>query len=292
MLTISYDKLLEVYFQKPEFGYYFLRLSSDRLMQNFARLEDDHRAGQGRAGRRQTRQMHRAQQSIKRRSRANEKAPPRASCRPFVPCGRATGPLPAAGRRDRVEAERVGRRRERSMRRRPPTASGSSACSRMFLNIVISLLTRSHAAAAPLGLTSNPALNSFSLVAGSSKDLERLRLDPFDGFRRCFRWSEQGQVHRQHEVVVAGFGHGRHIGQAGPAALAGDRKTAQRASLDMRRRGRQRARAHLHRAAQKRLQCVSTALEHDILKFWQVLAQLQHLGRDKRHGSDRRAGRR
>lgn len=39
VLTITYDKLLEVYFQKPEFGYYFLRLSSDRLMENFARLE-------------------------------------------------------------------------------------------------------------------------------------------------------------------------------------------------------------------------------------------------------------
>jgi CRP-like cAMP-binding protein/uncharacterized protein (DUF697 family) len=39
VMTISYEKLLEVYFQKPEFGYYFLRLTSDRLMQNFARLE-------------------------------------------------------------------------------------------------------------------------------------------------------------------------------------------------------------------------------------------------------------
>jgi ABC-type multidrug transport system fused ATPase/permease subunit len=39
VLTITYDKLLEIYFQNPEFGYYFLRLSSDRLMQNIARLE-------------------------------------------------------------------------------------------------------------------------------------------------------------------------------------------------------------------------------------------------------------
>jgi CRP-like cAMP-binding protein len=38
-LTISYDKLLEIYFQNPEFGYYFLRLTSDRLLQNIARLE-------------------------------------------------------------------------------------------------------------------------------------------------------------------------------------------------------------------------------------------------------------
>jgi CRP-like cAMP-binding protein len=38
VLTISYEKLLEVYFQNPEFGYFFLRLTSDRLMQNSARL--------------------------------------------------------------------------------------------------------------------------------------------------------------------------------------------------------------------------------------------------------------
>jgi hypothetical protein len=39
VLTIAYDRLLEVYFQNPEFGYYFLRLSTDRLLQNVARLE-------------------------------------------------------------------------------------------------------------------------------------------------------------------------------------------------------------------------------------------------------------
>jgi hypothetical protein len=39
MLTITYDKLLEVYFQNPQFGYYFLRLSSERLLRNIARLE-------------------------------------------------------------------------------------------------------------------------------------------------------------------------------------------------------------------------------------------------------------
>jgi CRP-like cAMP-binding protein len=39
VLTITYDRLLEIYFENPEFGYYFLRLSSDRLMQNIARLE-------------------------------------------------------------------------------------------------------------------------------------------------------------------------------------------------------------------------------------------------------------
>jgi CRP-like cAMP-binding protein len=39
VLTITYDKLLELYFQNPEFGYYFLRLTSDRLLQNMAQLE-------------------------------------------------------------------------------------------------------------------------------------------------------------------------------------------------------------------------------------------------------------
>ena len=39
VLTISYDRLLEVYFQYPDFGYYFLRLAADRLLQNNARLE-------------------------------------------------------------------------------------------------------------------------------------------------------------------------------------------------------------------------------------------------------------
>jgi hypothetical protein len=39
VLTITYDKLLELYFQNPEFGYYFLRLTTSRLIQNIARLE-------------------------------------------------------------------------------------------------------------------------------------------------------------------------------------------------------------------------------------------------------------
>jgi uncharacterized protein (DUF697 family) len=39
VLTITYDRLLEIYFENPEFGYYFLRLASDRLLQNIARLE-------------------------------------------------------------------------------------------------------------------------------------------------------------------------------------------------------------------------------------------------------------
>ena len=41
VLTITYEKLLELYFQNPEFGYYFLRLTSERLMQNISRLEGE-----------------------------------------------------------------------------------------------------------------------------------------------------------------------------------------------------------------------------------------------------------
>src|ERR1700752_3162393 len=39
VLTITYEKLLEIYFQNPQFGYYFLILSSQRLLENIARLE-------------------------------------------------------------------------------------------------------------------------------------------------------------------------------------------------------------------------------------------------------------
>jgi hypothetical protein len=39
VMTIGYDRLLEVYFEQPDFGYFFLRLTSDRLLQNIARLE-------------------------------------------------------------------------------------------------------------------------------------------------------------------------------------------------------------------------------------------------------------
>ena len=40
VLTIEYDKLLEIYFQNPEFGYYFLILTSHRLLENNAKLEE------------------------------------------------------------------------------------------------------------------------------------------------------------------------------------------------------------------------------------------------------------
>jgi hypothetical protein len=39
VLSITYDKLLEIYFQDPQFGYYFLVLTSQRLLENIARLE-------------------------------------------------------------------------------------------------------------------------------------------------------------------------------------------------------------------------------------------------------------
>jgi CRP-like cAMP-binding protein len=39
VLTISYERLLEIYFQNPQFGYYFLLLTSRRLLENIARLE-------------------------------------------------------------------------------------------------------------------------------------------------------------------------------------------------------------------------------------------------------------
>src|SRR5206468_5356800 len=41
VLTIEYDKLLEIYFQSPEFGYYFLVLTSQlclRIMQGWKKL--------------------------------------------------------------------------------------------------------------------------------------------------------------------------------------------------------------------------------------------------------------
>jgi hypothetical protein len=39
VLTIEYEKLLEIYFQNPQFGYYFLVLTSQRLLENIKRLE-------------------------------------------------------------------------------------------------------------------------------------------------------------------------------------------------------------------------------------------------------------
>jgi hypothetical protein len=39
VLTITYDKVRELYFQNPRFGFYLLRLSSERLLQNYQRME-------------------------------------------------------------------------------------------------------------------------------------------------------------------------------------------------------------------------------------------------------------
>jgi hypothetical protein len=36
VLTITYEKLLEIYFQNPQFGYYFLVLTSQRLLENLS----------------------------------------------------------------------------------------------------------------------------------------------------------------------------------------------------------------------------------------------------------------
>ena len=41
VLTITYDRLLEIYFQNPQFGYYFLVLTSHRLLENNQRLEEN-----------------------------------------------------------------------------------------------------------------------------------------------------------------------------------------------------------------------------------------------------------
>lgn len=39
LYEISYDHVRELYFQNPEFGFYFLQLTSKRLFENIARLE-------------------------------------------------------------------------------------------------------------------------------------------------------------------------------------------------------------------------------------------------------------
>ena len=39
VLAIGYDRLEELYYQNPEFGFYFLRLATARLFDNIGRLE-------------------------------------------------------------------------------------------------------------------------------------------------------------------------------------------------------------------------------------------------------------
>ena len=41
VLTITYERLLEIYFQSPQFGYYFLVLTSQRLLENNQRLQEN-----------------------------------------------------------------------------------------------------------------------------------------------------------------------------------------------------------------------------------------------------------
>lgn len=41
MMVIAYDKVSELYFQNPTFGFYFLKLTSERLLQNVRRLEHE-----------------------------------------------------------------------------------------------------------------------------------------------------------------------------------------------------------------------------------------------------------
>ena len=87
VLTITYDKLLEIYFQNPQFGYYFLVLTSQRLLENIARLEGDRRAKQGLAAGRGC-ERHSLSRGYKRR--AVEPIPPPCAVRPFRRARRRT----------------------------------------------------------------------------------------------------------------------------------------------------------------------------------------------------------
>jgi CRP-like cAMP-binding protein len=41
IMVASYAQVRQIYYQNPEFGFYFLELTSARLFQNIARLEDE-----------------------------------------------------------------------------------------------------------------------------------------------------------------------------------------------------------------------------------------------------------
>jgi len=41
VLSISYDEVRQLYFQNPEFGFYLLRLTSERMFKNMERLESE-----------------------------------------------------------------------------------------------------------------------------------------------------------------------------------------------------------------------------------------------------------
>ena len=88
VLTITYEKLLEIYFQNPQFGYYFLVLTSQRLLENMARLGEDRRAKQGHAagrGRRHPRTDDGSDRSV-----YFPFTPPRCEFRPSRPAPRRT----------------------------------------------------------------------------------------------------------------------------------------------------------------------------------------------------------
>ena len=44
MLAISYDNVMELYFQNPTFGFYFLQLSTARLFHTIKKLEEENAA--------------------------------------------------------------------------------------------------------------------------------------------------------------------------------------------------------------------------------------------------------
>lgn len=41
VLSISYDEVRQLYFQNPEFGFYFLRLTTERLFHNMEKMEEE-----------------------------------------------------------------------------------------------------------------------------------------------------------------------------------------------------------------------------------------------------------
>ncbi len=41
VLQITYEQVKQLYYQNPQFGFYFLQLTTRRLFQNIARLESD-----------------------------------------------------------------------------------------------------------------------------------------------------------------------------------------------------------------------------------------------------------
>jgi CRP-like cAMP-binding protein len=92
VLTIDYDRLMEIYFQNPEFGYYFLRLTTDRLLQNHTRLQglvEQNRKGQpaGRSRRPCGKRLRKRLKLTRRHVRRTRKRPcPTAMTGALKPC--------------------------------------------------------------------------------------------------------------------------------------------------------------------------------------------------------------